>query len=44
MCVEIALDAKRLVEEGKGLRQVRQIIEDTYNNTGSTTDTPWPVQ
>ena len=40
MCIQIALDAKRLTEEGWSISQVRAYIDDTYGALGPGTDTP----
>lgn len=42
ICVDIALDAKRLDEEGKTPLQVRLYIDATYSQFGPSTDTPMP--
>lgn len=42
ICVDIALDAKRLAEEGRTPLQVRLYIDATYSQFGPSTDTPMP--
>lgn len=42
ICVGIALDAKRMVEEGRSLREIRDYIDATYGAVGPGTDTPLP--
>jgi hypothetical protein len=40
MCIQIALDAKRLTEEGRKLSEVRAYVDYTYGALGPGTDTP----
>ena len=42
MCVDIARDAKSLVNQGKSLREVRSYVEAKYGKLGPPTDTPLP--
>jgi len=42
ICVGIALDAKRMSEEGRSLRAIRDYIDATYGSVGPGTDTPLP--
>lgn len=42
MCVYIARDAKKLVQEGKSLREVRAYIDARYGGAGTGTPTPLP--
>ncbi len=42
ICVGIALDAKRMSEEGRSLRAIREYIDATYGSIGPGTDTPPP--
>jgi len=36
----IARDAKRLYEEGKSVKEIRELIEENYGHIGPGTDTP----
>ena len=40
MCIQIALDAKRLTEAGWALLQVRAHVDAAYGALGPGTDTP----
>ncbi len=40
MCVQIALDAKRMLAEGKSLKQVREYVVSQYGGLGPGTNTP----
>jgi hypothetical protein len=42
MCVNIALDAKALTEQGRSLRDIRDFIDGKYGSMGGGTDTPLP--
>ena len=42
MCVTIALDTKKMLEQGKSLRDIRAFIDDKYGATGPGTNTPLP--
>jgi len=42
MCVGIALDTKRMQEEGRSLSEIRTYIDETYGSIGPGTDTPLP--
>jgi len=42
VCVGIALEAKRLTEEGKSLRQIRAAVDEKFGAIGPGTDTPLP--
>ena len=42
LCIDIALDAKRLKEEGTSLPQIRQTIDEGYGQKGPGTKTPLP--
>ena len=42
MCVGIALDTKRMQEEGRSLTEIRTYIDETYGSIGPGTDTPLP--
>lgn len=42
VCVGIALEAKRLTEEGKSLRQIRAAVDENFGAIGPGTDTPLP--
>jgi hypothetical protein len=42
MCVEIALDSKKLTSQGKSLQEVRQFVERRYGYMGPPTETPPP--
>ena len=42
MCVGIALDSKRMQEEGRSLREIRDYIDREYGSIGPGTDTPLP--
>lgn len=42
MCVGIALDAKRMTEEGRSLSEIRTFIDEEYGSIGPGTDTPLP--
>ena len=42
MCVSIALDTKRMQEEGRSLREIRDYIDEEYGSIGPGTDTPLP--
>ena len=42
MCIDLAIDAKRLTAEGKSVKEVRQYVEGKYGGKGEPTDTPWP--
>lgn len=42
ICVDIALDVKRLSEEGFSQLQIRRYIDTTYGVYGPPTDTPMP--
>lgn len=42
ICVDIALDVKRLSEEGKSQLEIRRYIDATYGSFGPSTDTPLP--
>lgn len=42
ICVDIALDVKRLAEEGQSSYQIRQYIDATYSQFGPSTDTAMP--
>lgn len=40
MCVDIARDAKRLVQQGKTLQEARQYVAAQYGGLGPATNTP----
>lgn len=40
MCVNIVLDAKRLLDDGKSLQDVRQFVVNKYGKIGPGTNTP----
>ncbi len=42
VCVGIAVDAKKLTEQGKSLREIRASIDNKYGSIGPATDTPLP--
>ena len=42
MCVSIVLDTKRMQEEGRSLREIRDYIDEEYGSIGPGTDTPLP--
>jgi len=42
ICVNIALDAKRLLAEGKPLPEIRKAIDQAYDKVGPGTNTPLP--
>ncbi|MAU12412.1 MAG: hypothetical protein CL607_21490 [Anaerolineaceae bacterium] len=42
ICVDIALDVKRLSEEGLSQLEIRHYIDATYGSFGPSTDTPMP--
>ena len=42
MCVGIALDTKRMQEEGRSLAEIRAYIDQEYGAIGPGTDTPFP--
>jgi hypothetical protein len=42
MCINIALDAKAMTEEGRSLRDIRAYIDGKYGAIGPGTDTPLP--
>ncbi len=42
MCIQLAIDAKRMTAEGKSLKEIRQYVEGKYGDKGPATDTPWP--
>jgi len=42
MCVGIALDTKRMQEEGRSLSEIRTYIDETYGSIGPGTETPLP--
>lgn len=42
ICVDIALDVKRLSEEGKSPLEIRHYVDATYGSFGPSTDTPMP--
>ena len=42
ICVDIALDVKRLSEDGKSQLEIRRYIDATYSSFGPSTDTPLP--
>lgn len=42
ICVDIALDVKRLSEEGKSQLEIRHYIDAIYGSFGPSTDTPMP--
>lgn len=42
ICVDIALDVKRLAAEGRTPLQIRLYIDATYSPFGPSTDTPMP--
>ena len=42
MCVNIALDAKAMTEDGQSLRDIRAYIDGKYGAGGHGTDTPLP--
>lgn len=42
ICVDIALDVKRMAEEGWSQLQIRIYIDATYSQFGPSTDTPLP--
>lgn len=42
VCVGIAVEAKRLTEEGKSLRQIRAAVDEKFGAIGPGTDTPLP--
>lgn len=42
ICVDIALDVKRLSEAGKSQLEIRRYIDATYSSFGPPTDTPLP--
>ena len=42
MCVELALDAKKLASQGKSLRDIRNYVQSKYGNLGPATNTPYP--
>jgi hypothetical protein len=42
VCVGIALDVKRLTEEGQSPREIRAYIDATYSSYGPGTNTPLP--
>lgn len=44
ICLQIARDAQRLIEEGKTLAQVRAYVDQAHGEKGPGTDTPWPPQ
>jgi hypothetical protein len=43
ICVDIALDVKRLRSEGKSLPEVRTYVDAVYSSFGPGTDTPFPA-
>lgn len=42
MCIDLAVDAKRMTAEGKSLKEIRQYVEGKYGGKGPSTNTPWP--
>lgn len=42
ICVDIALDVRRMAEEGWSPFQIRLYIDATYSQFGPSTDTPMP--
>jgi hypothetical protein len=42
ICIDIALDVKRLSEEGLSQLEIRHYIDATYGSFGPSTDTPLP--
>lgn len=42
MCVNLALDAKRMIGQGKSLTEIRKYIDSKYGNLGPSTNTPYP--
>ncbi|QPC80833.1 hypothetical protein G4Y79_14065 [Phototrophicus methaneseepsis] len=42
ICVDIALDVKRLSEEGRSQLEIRHYIDATYGSFGPSTDTAMP--
>ena len=42
MCVNIALDAKAMTEDGRSLKSIRAYIDGKYGAIGPGTDTPLP--
>lgn len=42
MCADIALDAKRLIAQGKSLQEARSYVEAKYSSIGPSTNTPPP--
>lgn len=42
VCVGIALDAMKMTDEGRSLRDIRDYIDNNYSNVGPGTDTPLP--
>ncbi len=40
MCVDTALDAKRLVNQGKSVREARHYVAAQYGGLGPSTNTP----
>ncbi|HEU4759863.1 MAG TPA: PCYCGC motif-containing (lipo)protein [Dehalococcoidia bacterium] len=42
MCVSIALDVKKMTEEGQSLRETRLFIDGKYGGNGGGTNTPMP--
>lgn len=42
VCVDIALDVKRMTEAGHSQLEIRHTIDDTYSEVGPSTDTEMP--
>lgn len=42
ICVEVARDSKRLVAEGKSLREIRAYMDKTHGTKGPATNSPQP--
>ena len=43
ICVDIALDVKRMMAEGQAPGVIRQFVDATYGSFGPATDTPLPA-
>ncbi|MFC4075745.1 PCYCGC motif-containing (lipo)protein [Salinithrix halophila] len=42
ICIEIAENAVKMKKEGKSMKEIRQIIDEEYGGSGTSTPTPKP--